>query len=295
MSATTYTRPESLDQALGLTVQDGATPLAGGTDVVTRIHRRKLTPEVLVDLRGVLPAAIVDEDGALRIGAGATIAAVAEHAGIAERYAALSQASQQAASPQLRQVGTVGGNLAQHVRCWYYRHPDLRCWLNGGDTCYAQIGDHRKHGLEPGDCISVAPSDLAAALGALGASVELRSGDGSRSVPLLELYRRPSEEHRSAVALRPGELIVAVELPRAPEVSAYARAGERAAWSFALVGVAAARFAGGERHLVAIGVTNEPRALDPDDPLRGLDGLEQTRWKRTLLGALCERALAAVA
>jgi len=64
---------------------------------------------------------------------------------------ALRQAARAAASPQLRNVGTVGGNLAQAVRCWYYRHPDLTCWLNGGDTCYAQIGDHRKHGLEPGD------------------------------------------------------------------------------------------------------------------------------------------------
>jgi xanthine dehydrogenase YagS FAD-binding subunit len=293
MSAT-YTRPDTLDQALELTGRDGTTTLAGGTDIVPRIHRRQLDPSVLVDIRGVLPSGIVDEDGALRIGAGATLAAIAEHAGIAERYAVLSEAAKAAASPQLRHAGTVGGNLAQHVRCWYYRHPDLRCWLNGGDTCYAQIGDHRKHGLEPGDCISVAPSDLAAALGALGAAVELRSAQGARSVPLLELYRRPSEEHRSAVALLPGELIVAVELPRVPEASAYVRAGERAAWSFALAGVAAARFGGGERHLVAIGVTNEPRALDPDDPLRGLDGLEQTRWKRTLLGALCERALAAV-
>jgi xanthine dehydrogenase YagS FAD-binding subunit len=290
----TYSRPSSLDQALEQTGRDGATTLAGGTDVVPRIHRRKLDPSLLVDIRGVLPSGIVDEDGALRIGAGATLAAIAEHAGIAERYTVLSEAARAAASPQLRHAGTVGGNLAQHVRCWYYRHPDLRCWLNGGDTCYAQIGDHRKHGLEPGDCISVAPSDLAAALGSLGAAVELRSAQGARSVPLLELYRRPSEEHRSAVALLPGELIVAVELPRVPERSTYVRAGERAAWSFALAGVAAARFAGGERHLVAIGVTNEPRALDPDDPLRGLDGLEQTRWKRTLLGALCERALAAV-
>ena len=79
------------------------------------------------------------------------------------------------------------------MRCWYYRHPDLRCWLNGGDTCYAQIGDHRKHGLEAGDCISVAPSDLAAALGALGAASSC-ARPGARALPLLELYRRPSEE-----------------------------------------------------------------------------------------------------
>ena len=95
------------------------------------------------------------------IGAATRVADVASDALIAERYAALAQAAGLAASPQLRNQGTVAGNLAQHVRCWYFRHPDLTCWLAGGDTCYAQIGDHRKHGLEAGDCISVAPSDLA--------------------------------------------------------------------------------------------------------------------------------------
>ena len=91
--------------------------------------------------------------------------------------------------------GTVGGNLCQQVRCWYFRHPDLQCWLRGGETCYAQIGDHRKHGLEPGDCISVAPSDLAAALLAMDAQVET----SARRMPLADLYRRasPSSARRS--------------------------------------------------------------------------------------------------
>jgi xanthine dehydrogenase YagS FAD-binding subunit len=292
MSAT-YERPESLDQALELTGRDGATTLAGGTDVVPRIHRRKLDPSVLVDVRRVLPSGIVDEDGALRIGAGATLAAIAEHAGIAERYTVLSEAARAAASPQLRHAGTVGGNLAQHVRCWYYRHPDLRCWLNGGDTCYAQIGDHRKHGLEAGDCISVAPSDLAGALLALDATIRVTSAGGERIIPIAELYGRPREDHRSSVQLARGELITAVELPAPPDASAYERAGERAAWTFALAGIAAARF-GDSLRLAAIGLTNEPRLLDPADPLRDLPGLEQTGWKRELAGALCERALARV-
>ena len=123
---------------------------------------------------------------------------------------------------------------------------------------------------------------------------ELRGPGGARELPLLELYARPSEAHRSALQLEPGELIAGVRLPAPPSASVYERAGERQAWSFALVGVAAAR-AGDERRLVAIGVANEPRALDPDDPLRGLDGLEQTGWKRQVLSALCERALAAIA
>ena len=212
---------------------------------------------------------------------------------VAERYAALAQAAAQAASPQLRNQGTVAGNLAQHVRCWYFRHPDLTCWLAGGDTCYAQIGDHRKHGLEAGDCISVAPSDLAAALLALDAVVHVRGAAGERSLPIAELYGRPSDGHRSSLQLARGELITAVQLPAPPDASAYERAGERAAWSFALTGVAAARF-GEFVRLAAIGLTNEPRLLDPADPLAALPGLEQTGWKRELAGVLCERALARV-
>ena len=117
---------------------------------------------------------------------------------------------------------------------------------------------------------------------------------GERSLPIAELYARPSEAHRSSVQLARGELITAVELPAPPDASAYERAGERAAWSFALAGIAAARF-GDTLRLAAIGLTNEPRLLDPADPLAGLPGLEQTGWKRELAGVLCERALARVA
>jgi xanthine dehydrogenase YagS FAD-binding subunit len=289
-----YLRPPLLEEALELLTDRGAAPLAGGTDLIPRMARGKVDPSVLVDLREAVPAGVEEEGAGLHIGAGTTLAALAAHPAVA-RYAVLAEALAAAASPQLRVVGTVGGNLAQAVRCWYYRHPDLTCWLNGGDTCYAAIGDHRKHGLEPGDCLSVAPSDLAAALGVLGTTVEVRAAAGRiRTVPLLDLYRRPDEVHRSAVALERGELITAVTLPGPPDASRYERAGERAAWSFALCGVAAARY-GSERRLVAIGVTNEPRALDPQDPLAGLPGLEQTGWKRRLLAELSARALAAVA
>ena len=176
-----------------------------------------------------------------------------------------------AASPLLRNVGTVGGNLCQHTRCWYYRGAEWHCWLGGGETCYAQIGDHRKHGLEPGDCISAHPSDLAPALAACGATVELRSRSGARELPLLELYRRPTADNRSLVVLEPGELVVAVRLPAPPDASAYQRLGERAAFSFPLVSVAAAR-RGGDVRLVAAGVANIPRELDPADPLGGPAG-----------------------
>jgi len=288
-----YIRPGTIEDAFALLGADDSHPLAGGTDLVP-LQARGKAAGTLVDIRALLGDAIEDAGDGLVIGAATRVADVAADARVAERYAALSQAAGLAASPQLRNQGTVAGNLAQHVRCWYFRHPDLTCWLAGGDTCYAQIGDHRKHGLEPGDCISVAPSDLAGALLALDARVRIAGAAGERTAPLAELYARPSESRRSSLQLSRGELITAIELPAPPAASAYERAGERAAWSFALTGIAAARF-GDSVRLAAIGITNEPRLLDPADPLAGLPGLEQTGWKRELAAVLCERALARVA
>jgi xanthine dehydrogenase YagS FAD-binding subunit len=289
-----FTRPGGLAEAIELLAAGDSLALAGGTDVVPLVRRGKRDPAALVDIRPLLPSGIEAEGDGLRIGAGTTLAEIERDPRIARGYAALHQAAAAAAAPQLRNVGTVGGNLAQAVRCWYYRHPDLTCWLNGGDTCYAQIGDHRKHGLEAGDCISVAPSDLSAPLAALGARVTLLGPAGEREIALLDMYARPDDDHRTALRLEPGELILSLRLPEPPDASHYERAGERAAWSFALVAVAAVR-RGSEQRLVAIGVANDPRELDPADPLRGLDGLEQTGWKRRLLAALSARALAATA
>jgi len=290
--SSTYARPESLDEALELLAEDGAAPMGGGTDLAGQVDRGIRTPTTLVDLGDVgLGRFEADGDG-LRIGAAVTLAELAVAPQL-ELYAAVRKAASLAASPLLRNVGTVGGNLCQHTRCWYYRGEEWHCWLGGGDTCYAQIGDHRKHSLQPGDCISAHPSDLAPALAACGATVTVQSRSGSRVLPLLELYRRPTEQNRSLVVLEPGELVVAITLPGAPDASAYERVGERAAFTFPLVSVAAAR-RGDVTRLVASGVANVPRELDPADPLAELPGNPQTMWKRTLLETLAERALAAV-
>jgi xanthine dehydrogenase YagS FAD-binding subunit len=288
-----YARPASLDEALALVAEDDAAPMGGGTDLAGQIDRGIRTPGLLVDLRDAGLGAIEERDGGLRLGATVTLADLARSP-LVSPYSALARAASLAASPLLRTVGTVAGNLCQHTRCWYYRGEEWHCWLGGGETCYAQIGDHRKHGLESGDCISAHPSDLAPALAACGATVELRSHAGSRELPLLELYRRPTEEDRSLVVLRPGELVVAVSLPPPPDASAYERLGERAAFSFPLVSVAAAR-RGDEIRLVAAGIANVPRELDSAEPLADLPGNPQSAWKRTALATLAERALAAVA
>lgn len=289
---TAYARPASLDEALELLGADGAAPLAGGTDLAGQLDRGIRSPALLVDLRDAGLGAIEERDGGLRIGATVTLAELAASPLVAP-YTAVTRAGSLAASPLLRNVGTVAGNLCQHTRCWYYRGEEWHCWLGGGDTCFAQIGDHRKHNLEPGDCISAHPSDLAPALAACGATLEVRGPGGARELPLLELYRRPTADNRSLLGLDPGELVVGVRLPAPPDASAYERLGERAAFSFPLVSVAAAR-RGDDVRLVAAGVANTPRALDPADPLAGLPGNPQTAWKRLALATLAERALAAV-
>jgi CO/xanthine dehydrogenase FAD-binding subunit len=287
-----YARPASLDEALGLLAADGAVPLGGGTDLAGQADRGIRQPAALVDLRDAGLATVEPDGEGVRIGAAVTLAEL-RASPLLEPYTAVGAAASLAASPLLRNVGTVGGNLCQHTRCWYYRGAEWHCWLGGGETCYAQIGDHRKHGLEPGDCISAHPSDLAPALAACGATVEVRSTTGTRELALLELYRRPTEENRSLLTLEPGELVVSVRLPQPPDASAYRRLGERAAFSFPLVSVAAAR-RGDEATLVAAGVANVPRALDPADPLVGLPGNPQSAWKRRAVLTLAERALAAV-
>lgn len=289
----TYARPTSVDEALELLTRDGAVVLAGGTDLAGQIDRGICEPALLVDLQDAgLGGIVVDGEG-VRIGATVTLAELAG-ADLIAPYAVVATAAGLAASALLRNQGTVGGNLCQHTRCWYYRGEEWHCWLGGGDTCFAQIGDHRKHNLEPGDCISAHPSDLAPALAACGATVVLRSRDGERELPLLDLYRRPTDANRSLVTLEAGEIVAAVRLPGPPDASVYLRTGERQAFSFPLVSVAAAR-RGDALTLVAAGVANIPHALDPDDPLAGLPGHPQSTWKRKVLETLVERAAAAVA
>ncbi|MEO5634448.1 FAD binding domain-containing protein [Gaiella sp.] len=283
-----YARPTSVDEALELLTGEGATVLAGGTDLAGQIDRGITAPTLLVDLQDAGLGGIERDGDGLRIGAATTLADLAADA-LVTPYGVVATAAGLAASPLLRNQGTVGGNLCQHTRCWYYRGEEWTCWLGGGDTCFAQIGDHRKHNLEEGDCISAHPSDLAPALAVCAATVVVRALEGERDIPLLDLYRRPTDDNRSLVTLARGELVVAVRLPPPPDASVYLRTGERQAFSFPLVSVAAARH-DDSLTLAAAGVANIPRALDPADPLAGLPGHPQSAWKRKVLATLVERA-----
>lgn len=288
-----YARPESLEEALALLARPEATPLAGGTDLLGQIDRQIVSPDLLVDLQDTGLDTLHPDGKGVTVGAGVRIADLAESDFLAP-YTAVTQAASQLASPLLRNAATLGGNLCQGTRCWYYRGHEWRCWLGGGDTCYAQIGDHRKHNLQPGDCISAHPSDLAPALAACGASIHVVSNRGDYQLPLLELYRRPTTENRSLLVLAPDEIIASVTLPNPPDASTYIRIGERRAFSFPLISIAAAR-QGSETRMVAAGVANTPWEIKPDDPLADLPGHPQSLWKREILTAIVGRAHTAVA
>jgi len=274
-------RPESLEAATAA-LGNGSVALGGGTDLVPLLRDRIVEAETLVELRGVVPRGV---DGTT-IGAGTTLGELEADPEIPQ---ALREACSLAASPQLRSMGTIGGNLLQATRCWYWRlkYP---CFLHGGSTCHARQGAHREHAIFGNErCASAHPSDPAAALLALGATLRTTH----RELPLEELYRLPSEDDRSVTTLEPGELIVELDVPQ-PEASTYLKAMDRTRFTFALVGVAAVR-SGGETRLALAGAAPVPWLLGSPDELDGATPLPGTAYKVELARPLIRRALAAVA
>jgi xanthine dehydrogenase YagS FAD-binding subunit len=274
-------RPSTVEEASAALGNGAARALAGGTELVPLLRDHIVEAETLVELREIVPRGI---EGTT-IGAGTTLAELELDPQVPH---ALREACRLAASPQVRAMGTIGGNLLQATRCWYWRLK-FPCWLHGGDRCLAKTGAHREHAiLGNGRCASAHPSDPAAALVALDA--RLRTSE--RELPVAELYRLPTDSDRSTTTLRPGELILELEVPE-PEASTYVKAMDRKAFSFPLVGVAVARTAG-ETRLGLSGVAPIPWALGSVDELDAATPLPGTAYKVELARALAARALAEV-
>ena len=273
-------RPDS-SEAAAAALGNGSVGLAGGTDLVPLLRDRLVRAERLVELRGAVPRGI---EGT-RIGAGTTLAELEVDPQIPQ---ALREACALAASPQLRAMGTIGGNLRQATRCWYWRL-NFPCYLHGGERCHAREGTHREHAIFGNErCASAHPSDPAAALLALGATVRTNQ----RELPIRDLFRLPTDDNRDVVALGPDELILELDVP-AGEASTYLKAMDRAKWSFALVGVAAARTAAGAR-LALAGVAPIPWAIESADDLERATPLAGTAYKVDIARALVRQALDAV-
>ncbi len=239
-----YVRPTSLSEAVQHLADGSALPHAGGTDLLGCLRERVFSAPTVVSLSGLAELRGIAEapDGGLRLGALATVADVAASPIVRERYAALAEAAGQVASPQLRNQGTLGGNLCQKPRCWYYRG-DFHCLRKGGDLCYAAAGENEYHAIAGGGpCYIVHPSDTAPALLAFGASARVAGPAGARVVPLDRFYVLPSQDVTRETVLQPGEIVTEVLLPKpAPGLrSTYRKVRARASFDFALVGVALA-------------------------------------------------------
>ena len=245
-----YSEPQSLTEAIALLAdpQVDAHIIAGGSDLLDEVKEGIINPGRVVSLAGVSDLAGITETGeGLSIGAMTTIADVAANPVVCTAYTALAEAAGGLATPQIRNVGTLGGNLNQRPRCWYYRHPLIPCLKKGGDRCYALVGNTKYLCVTGGDrCFIVHPSDTAVALSVFDASIEISNGTGVRSLPIGDFFAGPGIDVTRETVLEPGEVVTRVTLPRPsdlgsggqPPRSLYLKAREREAGDFALVSVA---------------------------------------------------------
>lgn len=239
-----HVNPTSLAQATTtLSSNPEAWVMAGGIDLLGEMKNGIVTPKTLVNLKTVpgLDYIKFSEAEGLRIGALTTLAKIESHAEIRSRYAVLAQAAHSVATPQIRNVGTLGGNLCQRPRCWYYRNPAFPCIKKGGAECFSVAGENKYNAiLGGGPAFIVHPSDCAPALVALGAEVILTDPRGTRSMPLEKFFVLPKENVLRENCLQPGEVITEVHVPAPNGASSgewrsvYLKVKERGAWDFAL-------------------------------------------------------------
>jgi len=314
-------QPTSVDDALALQARHGAKAwvLAGGLDSFDWFKDRIKRPEVVIDLsqvkelRGVRTAG----DG-IEIGAMTTLTEVVRHPMIREKYGILPNAAEAAASPQIRNQGTIGGNVSQDARCWYYRG-GWPCYRAGGNICYADTptGLNREHAIFDADrCVAVNPSDTAPALIALDAKMVVRTPKGERVVDAENYFIGPGTDITKMTILHPGDLLTAIRIPStwAGAQFYFEKVRDRAVWDFALVNVAAAMMMSGgaiQRIRLAVNgvaahpvrlsaveaaVVGKPRSEETAEmagqlAIRGAQPLQYNGYKVPLLRNLVKRAI----
>jgi len=286
-----YRRATSASEAVTLLSEASTAALGGGTDLLVSIEDAIERPSTLVDLRhidgwrGMTPL----PDGGVRIGATTRVAEIAADEFIRTRFPALAEACDVVATPTLRAMGTIGGNLCQRPRCWYLRSA-IPCLKNGGPTCPAVDGENQYLAiLDGGPCHVVHPSDPAVALTALDAIVTITARDGERTVPISAFYMLPRDRMDHETVLAPGEIVSAITIPGAAAggVQRYRKVMQRQAWDFALVSIAFCRREDGDVRMVLGGVAPRPwrvsSSIEEDVASGGLDD--------EIIATLAERAL----
>src|ERR1700674_1137345 len=274
-------QPATTEDALTLLNRYGsdAWVLAGGLDSFDWLKDRIKRPKVVVDLSQIKNLSGVREaNGGLEIGAMTTLTEVVRHPLVRERYSLLLEAAESAASPQIRNQGTIGGNVSQDTRCWYYRS-GWKCYRAGGNVCFADTPTaiNREHAILGADrCVAVNPSDTAPALIALDAQIVIRRARGGRVVSAEDYFIGPSTDITRMTVLKPGDLLTAIRIPAAWAGAQFyfEKIRDRQVWDFPLVNIAsAAVFSGGNIESIRIavnGVAAHPLRLKAvEDAVRG--------------------------
>jgi xanthine dehydrogenase YagS FAD-binding subunit len=277
--AFTYTAPRDLISTLDRLAAPGThAVMGGGTDLVNSMKSYIETPADIVDIQGVQELQTLDTSGdPVHIGVGVKLVDMLASAPLMQLFPILGDAANVVATPQLRNVGTVGGTLCQRPRCWYFRSEDFNCLRKGGSECYAILGENRYHAILGGTgCFIVHPSDLAPALIALGAQAVISSAAGTRSIPLESFFIGPEVDVHRENVLEPGEMLVRVDVPRpaSGQRGVYLKARGRQTWDFATTAAAVSLVMSGSTctsaRVVLGGVAPKPwRAPDAEAALQG--------------------------
>ena len=233
--------PKSLAEAARAAQDPKAMLAGGGSDLLGMIKERIVTPDTLVNLKAIPGIDTITRRGnALHIGGLATIDSISDHAEIRQRFTVLAEAAGQVATPQIRNVGTIAGNVCQRPWCWYYRN-GFKCYKNGGNVCYSAVGENEFHAIfGGGPSYIVHPSDTAVALVAFDATFALASATGQRTVAASEFFSGPAADPAVENVLRPGEVLSEIRLPAAAPrtISTYLKVLDREAWTHAVVSAA---------------------------------------------------------
>jgi xanthine dehydrogenase YagS FAD-binding subunit len=243
-----WVNANSVDQALA-SVTDESAFKAGGVDLLDLMKDGIASPSRLVNIRQVSGLdQITEDDKGLRIGPLVTLSQIEEHPAIQKKYAVLSEAASRIATPQIRNMGTVGGNLVQRPRCWYFRSEDFHCRKKGGTHCFAQDGENDYHAIfDNRVCAIIHPSGMAVPLVAMNGRVEITAKKGKREVALGEFFTSPTHDVRRENILEPGELITAILVPATDARTAYYKQGEKESFDWPIADVAVALAMQGSR------------------------------------------------
>ena len=326
MNAFEYVNPSNIEEVpalLGKGRDREAVIMAGGTDLLGELKDNLAAPERLVNLKALPDLSYVrHERNEVKIGATTRLTEIVTDKKIRASYTALAQAAESVASLQIRNVGTIGGNLCQRPRCWYYRGETFHCLKKGGHMCYAVDGNNKHHAIMGGGpCFMVHPSDTAPALIALDAKVRVEGPNGPRELSVEDFFVLPDEKLQQETVLKPDEVVteVALPTPKPGTESAYLKFKEKGSMDFAVSAVAVAirvekgvcrsarvvlggvapkpwRSAEAERVLVGQGVTEDLAAKAAEAALTEAEPLKDNAYKVPLTQVLIQRAvMAAVA